>query len=159
MTTDPQAEHRWLQQLVGTWRYEVAAREASGAAPVVETGTEEVRMLGGLWLLCEARNDAPADGASSVMTLGFDPARGRVVGSFVASMMAYLWVYEGALDAAAGALTLDAEGPGMHDDGRMARYRDVIALDGRERRTLTSHVLRDDGSWEAFMTMRYERVR
>jgi hypothetical protein len=59
------------------------------------------------------------------MTLGYDPAKKRFVGSFVASMMTFLWLYDGELDAAQKVLKLDAEGPSFAGEGKMAKYVDA----------------------------------
>lgn len=72
------------------------------------------------------------------MTLGFDPAKGRFVGSFIASMMSMMWLYEGSLDAEGKSLVLDTEGPSMTGDGSMAKYQDVITFLSPDHRTLTS---------------------
>lgn len=69
----------------------------------------------------------------------------------------HLWVYDGSLDAAEKVLALDAEGPSMAGDGKMAQYRDVIEFKNDDHRVLTSHVRGDDGTWQAFMTAHYRR--
>jgi hypothetical protein len=92
------------------------------------------------------------------MTLGFDPAKGRFVGTFVASMMHHLWIYEGGLDAGRNALTLHTEGPGVEDDVKMAQYRDVITFEDDDYRVMTSSYQRDDGTWQLFMTAHYRRA-
>ncbi len=56
-------------------------------------------------------------------------------------------------------LTLEAEGPSMAGDGQMATYRDVIELKSDDHRVLTSHVLREDGTWQQFMTAHYRRTK
>ena len=38
------------------------------------------------------------NGAGS--TLGYDPAKKKYVGTFIASVMTHLWIYSGSLDAA-----------------------------------------------------------
>jgi hypothetical protein len=112
MKSEPQAEHRWLQKLVGEWTYEHEASMAPDKPKETFRGTESVRSLGGLWTVGEGTGDMPGGGTSkSVMTLGYDPQRKRFVGTFIASMMTYLWVYEGTLDASRKVLTLDTEGP------------------------------------------------
>jgi hypothetical protein len=40
----------------------------------------------------------------------------------------------------------------MAGDGKMAKYKDVIELKSDYHRVLTSHLLRDDGTWQQFMT-------
>lgn len=153
-------EHDWLERFVGEWAFEIDADATPDGPDGRHTGTETVRALGGGWIVCDGRGEVPGTGSvSSMMTLGFDPAKGRCVGSFVTSMMTHLWVYEGALDADGGTMTLETEGPGMSDDGTTARYRDVIELRSPDHRTMTSSVLGEDGTWRRFMTADYRRTK
>ncbi len=155
---EPGREHEWLQKLVGEWEYEHEAVMEPGQPPVKGTGIERVRSLGGLWILAEGQGEMPDGSAmTTMMTLGFDPDKGRYVGTFIASMMTYLWVYDGALDGAERVLSLEAEGPSFGAAGKMAQYKDVIEVKDDDHRTLTSHVLGDDGQWHQFMTAHYRR--
>lgn len=155
---EPQKEHRWLERMLGDWTWEAEAPAHADRPASRETGSEYVRSLGGLWVVGDMRSSGSGDnpGGESILTLGFDPARGRFVGTFVSSMMAYLWVYDGELEG--DTLTLYAEGPSFTDEGGMSRYRDVIELRGDSERVMTSHQETADGSWLPFMTMRYRRV-
>jgi hypothetical protein len=156
----PQQEHEWLQALVGEWTVEGEATMEPGKPPMKYQGSESVRSLGGLWILSEGKGGMPEDGAmTTIMTLGYNPQRRRYVGSFVASMMTHMWLYDGALDARRNVLTLDTEGPDMAAEGKMARYQDVIELKDRDHRTLTSQVLGEDGRWHQFMRAEYRRKR
>lgn len=158
MKVEPQKEHRWLQQLIGEWTYETEASMGPDQPLAKSTGTETVRSLDGLWLLAEGQGEMPGGGvATTLMTLGYDPQKQRFVGTWVGSMMTYLWVYDGELDAAEKLLTLSSEGPSMADDGKMARYRDVIEFKSADHRLLTSHLLGEDGQWHSFMTAHYHR--
>lgn len=160
MDAEAMKEHDWLQQLVGEWTYEMEASPEPGQPPMKHTGTETVRPLGGLWVLCEGQM-MQADGSTdrTVMTLGYDSKKQRFVGTFIGSMLTYLWVYEGTLDPSGTRLTLDCEGPGMSPEAPMATYKDVIEVLSADRRTLTSNVRGDDGNWTSFMTMRYQRIK
>ena len=159
MKVEPQKEHQWLQQFVGEWTYENEATMAPGQPPMKSTGTESVRSLGGLWVAGEGRWEMPDGGmATTVITLGYDPAKKRFVGTFIGSMMTHLWLYEGELDAAEKVLSLDAEGPSFSGDGKMAKYRDVIELKSATHRVLSSYLLGEDGKWIPFMTAHYRRV-
>jgi hypothetical protein len=97
------------------------------------------------------------DAATTLVTLGYDPQRHRFVGTFIGSMMSFLWIYAGTLDAAERALSLHAEGPSMAGDGSMAKYKDVVEITGENARTLTSYLRGDDGEWRVFMTAHYRR--
>jgi hypothetical protein len=160
MNTDPQFQHRWLQQFVGEWR--------CASEPVTDatqeggrwSGRETVRALGDLWVLFEGRGDMP-DGtaAHTLMTLGFDPScdeGGRFVGNWVGSMMTTLWRYDGELDAAGRVLSLYSEGPDFSGSGR-ARYRDTIEVFGPDERTLSSHMQDAAGNWHPIMLIRFRR--
>lgn len=98
MALDICDEHRWLSRLAGEWEYE--GRMIPDQPEFRASGTETVRMLGEVWMLAEAKGTM-ADGSetSSLIAVGFDPGTGRFTGSFMASMMTGLWLYDGALDA------------------------------------------------------------
>ncbi len=160
MKIEPQKEHHWLQRLVGEWSYEGEVMTGPGKLPEKFSGTASVRSIGGVWILCEGWGEVPGGGqASSIMTLGFDPQKNRYVGTFIASMMTNLWMYEGQLDSARKVLTLDTEGPSFSDDGKMAKYKDVIEIKSDDHRVLTSNMLDDDGKWHAYMTAPYRRKK
>jgi hypothetical protein len=149
-------EHAWLHRLLGDWRVESVDE---GAGSTDSDWMETVRPIGDVWVVAEGRGSMP-DGseATMVITLGFDPRVGRYVGSWIGSMMTQLWVYDGELDADGTTLTLYADGPDFEDPGTTRRYRDVIALEGDDRRALRSALLAPDGTWKEFMTMRYRRA-
>jgi len=161
MKVEPRKEHGWLQKLVGDWTYEGDYVTEPGQPQSTFKGSETVRSLGEIWVVSEGQGEMPGGGAATTMaTVGYDPRQERFVGTWIGSMMAHLWVYDGgSLDADAKALTLDAEGPSMAGDGTLAKYRDVIELESDDHRTLTSSVLGDDGGWRTFMTTRYRRKK
>lgn len=163
MQIEPQTEHRWLEKLVGEWTFEGECSMGPGQPPMKNTGVESVRSLGGLWTVGEGRGEMP-DGSGpsvSLMTLGYDPQKGHFVGSFVASMMTHLWIYErGALDSTGKVLTLDARGPSFSGDGTMVDYQDIIECASDDHRTLSSRMRDEDGNWSpVFMTAHYRRKR
>ncbi|HET6374144.1 MAG TPA: DUF1579 domain-containing protein [Candidatus Polarisedimenticolia bacterium] len=160
MENELQKEHKWLQRFVGDWSYDVECDTGPGQPQAKATGLEHVRSLGGLWIVAEGQGEMPGGGpATTITTLGFDPQRGRFVGTFIASMMTYLWLYDGELDAAGRVLTLNAEGPDMSTEGKTTKYKDVVEFKSDDHRMLTSHMLGDDGAWHQFMTANYRRKR
>ena len=156
---EPQENHRWLQKLVGEWRYEIDMPAGPDEPATKHEGSESVRPLGELWVIGEGSGEMP-DGspATTVITLGYDPGRGRFVGTWIGSMMTWMWVYDGELDDAGKVLTLESEGPDMSGGGGTARYRDVIEWVSDDHRLLRSQVLQDDGQWHEFMQADYRRV-
>lgn len=156
---EPQKEHVWLQKLVGEWTTEFIASIGPDKPQETFRGKETVRSIGGLWMVCESEGEMPGGGnAVNVMTLGYDPAKKKFLGTFIASMMTHMWVYEGELEPDGKTLPLHTVGPSFSGDGSMAKYKDVIELKSDNERAMTSHVLGDDGQWTQFMTATYRRV-
>lgn len=156
---EPQKEHLWLQKLVGEWTYTSSASMGPDMPPESCSGTESIRSLGDLWVLAEARGEMPGGGTMiSLLTLGYEPENKRFVGTFIASAMTKLWVYEdGQLDASEKVLTMSAEGPDFTQPGKTAKYRDVIEFKSDDHRVMSSHALGDDGQWHQFMEATYRR--
>lgn len=159
MAVELRKEHQWLGRMAGEWSYEMEAEGEPGQPPIRESGAESVRSLQGVWVMCESGGAMP-DGSTftSIMTLGYDPDAQRFRGTFLSSMMTYLWIYDGQLDAAGGVLTLDAEGPAYTGEGMM-NYRDTIQFQSDDHRVHTSSYQKGDGSWHQFMTVHYRRTK
>lgn len=159
MQADAQQGFGWLKQLAGEWTLETEAEGPPGEPPIRDTGTEHVRALEGVWVLCEAKwTQQDGSPATSITSIGYDAEKGRFMGTFLSSMMTYLWIYEGIMDDA-GVLSLDCEGPSYTDEPGMAKYRDTIQMVSDDHRVHTSSYQRADGSWHQFMTTHYRRVR
>ncbi len=162
MKVEPQKEHAWLQRLVGDWTYEIDAIMAPGEPPIKLRGNEIVRSVGGIWIVADGQGEMPGGGiAKTMLTIGFNQRKQRFVGSWIGSMMTYLWMYEGTLDASEKVLSLECDGPVFGPDGSMSegttRYKDVHALISENERTLTGNILGPDGNWSEMMTCTYRR--
>lgn len=157
---EAQKEHQWLQKMLGEWTAEGEAVMGPDQPPSQWKATETVRKIGEIWVAAEGTGDMP-DGSPSktVMTLGYDTQKKKYVGTFIGSMMTNLWVYEGELDASGKVLTLDAEGPSMSGDGKMAKYKDAIEFKSDDYRVMTSKAIGPDGQWHQFMTAHYRRKK
>jgi Protein of unknown function (DUF1579) len=155
---EPQKEHEWLQQLVGDWTFETEVDMGPNVPSMISTASDHSRALGDLWVLSEWEMELP-DGVkgTSLMTLGYDPARQRFVGSFVTSSMTHHWLYEGELDESGKVLTLNAQGPNFAGEG-MAMFQDIIEITGPNERRLYSQVQGPDGTWNRFMTSTFRRT-
>lgn len=99
----------------------------------------------------------PAAAWRLLMTLGYDPQKQKYVGTWIGSMMAHLWLYEGTLDAEGKVLTLNSEGPNCADEGKLATFKDVIEFPNDYQRVHSSYLLGDDGEWSRVMTTNYRR--
>ena len=155
----PGKEHQWLHRLIGEWTFETECNMGPDQPPLKSAGKETVRSLGGLWTIGEGEGAMPGGGVShSVMTLGYDPVSKRFVGTFIASVMTHLWPYNGTLDAEEKVLTLDSEGPSFADDGKTAKYQDIIEFISDDHRILSSQYLNPEGQWIPFMKAHYRKT-
>lgn len=155
-TTLPQ--HRWLLRMLGEWKSEGEADMGPGKPKDKFESSETVTSIGEIWVQFDGTmpGDKPA---RTQMTLGYDPARERFVGTFIGSMMTHLWPYEGTLDAAGRVLALDSSGPSFAGDGKILPYRDEIELVDDDHRILRSFLKGPDGAWTKFMEAHYRRVK
>src|SRR5687768_14313749 len=95
----PTKEHEWLGQRAGEWESECEVVMAPGQPAVKGKGSESGRKLGGFWVIGEGKNEMMGGmKVSSVMTLGYDVAKKKYVGTWVDSMQNHMWKYEGTLD-------------------------------------------------------------
>lgn len=135
-----------LHDLIGEW-VGVMPTEAN---PAGETGRVTVRAEGPASIVLEFSHDS-ADGKpqTALMTLT-DSSRQGLVGTFIASMMDYLWLYKGEINAD-GKLRLNTEGPKFDDTEGLAPYRDSIWFDGPDAWIMTSETVDADGNWTEFM--------
>ncbi len=157
-TQEPTPEHHYLLQLVGDWNIQTEYQMGPDQPRMQSTGTQSTRAIGSLWTLGEMITPG-ADGQSmlSLMTLGFDPARHKFVGSFVSSCMTHQWLYEGSLDDSQRVLTLVAEGPSFAGDGSLAKYHDVIEVVDRNTYLFSSRYQDPSGQWIEFMWGKHTR--
>ena len=153
-------EHAWLLQLVGEWRGEGEANVGPGQPAEHFVVDETIRAIGDVWVQGEGRGKMPGGTPCvTLITLGYDPDAKRFRGTFIGSMMTYLWVYDGELDAAGKVLTLSVEGPSMAGDGKIVQYQDIVEVKSDDHRTLTSQMQMPDGTWNRFMTAHYRRKK
>jgi hypothetical protein len=152
---EPQAEHRWLQQLVGDWSSEVHV--FMEGQEMTSQGSEHVRAIGGFWTVAENKGEFAGQPFTGLQTLGFDPEKGKFVGTWVDSVNNYMWVYEGELDAAKKKLTLRTKGKcPMNPDG-LSNFEEVIELKSPDHKVFTSSVQGKDGKWTKGMQIEYRR--
>lgn len=158
-TAKSQKEHEFLNRIVGDWIMTASSgHEAYDPNDPEQVFTEKVRSIGGLWIIGEGTGKMP-DGTSmtAVITVGFDPAKGNFVGTWVGSMMTNLWVYKGWLEEDGKTLTLEAEGPAFDGSGDTATYHDVLVLHDDNHRSFSGSVKQPDGTFKTFMTSEFRR--
>lgn len=154
-TPQPTKEHQWLGQLVGEWTVEGEAVCDPSAPPEKFKGTERVRRVGAFWTTSEYTGELLGQPFTGVFTLGYDAQKRRFVGTWIDSMQAHLWQYQGTLDAAGKTLTLETEGP-CCKTGKIMKVRDILEIRSKDERVFTMTV-ENDGKWVPAMTLHYRR--
>lgn len=153
----PQSQHHWLNQLVGEWDFVHLCKMPDGTENTTP-GTMMCRTLGGMWLICESTYELDDSSWYSVITLGFDPEQNQYVGTFIGSMMANIWHYQGNLDGSGRRLPLMSEGPSLTGNGT-TKYRDTIEIIDGDTWLFTSEMLTEDGQWVQFLDGKHLRSK
>src|SRR5262245_63752862 len=141
----PQKEHEWLKQLAGEWEFETEASLEPGKPPLKITGTEQVRMLGGFWVIAENKGTLFESPFTGILTIGFDGETKKYVGTWIDSMHSHLLRYEGTADAGGKALTLLTEGPNPAAPDKRCTCKDVIEVKSKDHKFITSSMRGEDG--------------
>ena len=148
----PEKEHHWLQQFVGEWQTESKAVMIPGQPAIESSGSISSRMIGGFWVINEMKGDLPGATVIGIQTIGYDPSKRKYVGTWVDSMVNHMWHYEGTVDETGKILTLQAEGPNMMLEGKLAKFEDQYEFKSANEIAISSRMLGDDGKWVTFMT-------
>ena len=96
--------------------------------------------------------------AESMITLGYDAAKKKYVGTFVCSAQDYLWEYEGAFDETGKKLVLTTIGPSLTDPAQQQTYRETIELTDADHKVFTSSFQDAEGEWQEIVSVNYTRV-
>jgi hypothetical protein len=122
------------------------------------TGRVETRQVGPLWTLIDCHGETLESGRwNSLFTLGCDAEKKKFVGTFVASMMTFLWICEGDLDSEGKVLTLCVDGPSFDGQG-MAQHQDMFEIVDLNHWILHSKILNPSGQWVDFLVGHHRRL-
>ncbi|MBK9385973.1 MAG: DUF1579 domain-containing protein [Planctomycetes bacterium] len=152
-------EHKWLRQLVGEWEVASECWTGPSTPPMKFESVEKARAIGELWVLAESNGKVAGIPFTSLLTLGYDPAKKCYVGSWVDTMQTHHWVFRGALDEAQKLLTLETEGPYFEDTTKTVPFRNSFELVSPDHKIFRSSVKQPDGTWLNFLTAHYRRKR
>ncbi|HEX8295971.1 MAG TPA: DUF1579 domain-containing protein [Chthoniobacteraceae bacterium] len=155
----PAKEHAWLERFVGEWETSAEICCNPAEPPMLCAGTETAAMLGGFWLVARGSSEMGKMPFESVLTLGYDPKRGKYVGTWIDSMTSHLWQYEGTVNAAGNILTLDTEAEFPGAPGKLSRFKEVTEFKSDDHRIFTSSIEGENGEWRTTVTVNYRRKK
>lgn len=116
-------------------------------------------MLGGFWVVSQMESEMMGEKMHAIQTVGYDPEKGKYVGTWVDSMINHMWKYEGSVDKTGKVLTLEAEGPSFTKPGEKSPYRDVYEFVSKDEIKVSSQVEMEPGKWTTFMTGEIKRKK
>ncbi len=114
----PTHEHGWLQKFTGEWRTECKGTMGPGQPPMQCSGTLTARKLGEFWIVNEMKGEMSGAPMTGIQMIGNDEVRKKYVGTWVDSMSAFMWQYEGSVNSSGKVLKLEADGPNFMGDGK-----------------------------------------
>lgn len=145
----PAAEHQFLKRFVGEWECKNEAFMEPGQPPVISIGQMTGKMVGDFWAIVVVNVPDPERPYHGRATFGFDSLKQKkYFGTWVDSMSAFLWKYEGLVQG--NKLILNSEGPNPFEPGKMVKARDTWEFEGDDLIVLTGAMEGPDGK---FMTM------
>jgi hypothetical protein len=152
----PTPHHEAMKAAVGTWDAVVKMQVGPGKPPMESKGVEVNRLLmGGLWMQSSFSSDmggVPFEGSG---LFGYDPAKGRHVGTWVDSMVMSQAFPQGTCKDHCREVTMTFMGVGM--DGKPCAYKEVSTQVDADHRTMTMYVKGKDGKYALEMEIAYTR--
>jgi hypothetical protein len=150
----PGPEHEVFKKDIGTWDATIEVHTGPGMPPMVSAGVATNRLAcGGLWLVTEFINHTTGFEGHGVY--GFDPAKGKYVGTWVDPTRTFLAVGEGTWDAAARSMTFWTETTGPH--GKPMRWRETTETRDPDTLVWRSFMPGPDGGEREVMNATYRR--
>jgi len=154
----PVKEHELLQKFVGEWESEGEAFMAPGQPPTKLKGVESSRLIGGFWFVAQIKSTVPDFPYEQILTIGYDPAKKKYIGTVIDSMTSHIWQFEGTFDVTGNILTWETEGP-VPSPQTPSKFREVTELKSPDHKVFTSSIQGPDGSWNTIMTINIRRKK
>lgn len=155
----PTKEHAFLKKFAGDWESTGKTAAAPGQDAVTCTATIHNKMVGGFWLVSEAKSEMMGVNFTAIQTIGYDEKSKKYMGTWIDSMMNYMWKYEGSVDKTGKILTLEAEGPNFLKPGTTGKFRDIYEFKSDDHIASISQMQGEDGKWITFMTGSMKRKK
>ena len=140
----PGPEHEFLKQFVGTWTSTMEMRMAADQPWAKATGSDTYTMLGGFWLVQEAKGDMGGMSFSGIGQTGYDPYKKKYVSTWVDNMGPCLSIGEGTLDKTGKILTTIANSTDC-ETGKPCTFRIIQEMKDKDTCTFSFFMTGKDG--------------
>lgn len=155
----PTAEHKLLQDEVGTWNAKMKLFPTPGAEPTVTDATETIELgPGGLWILSKFEGEIMGMPFTGHGVTGYDPVKKKYVGTWVDGMSPSLMITEGEYDPATKTTTSFAEGRDPAS-GATIKYKQISRTIDENTRTFEMLQPGEGGEFVKMMEIEYTRKK
>jgi hypothetical protein len=150
----PSAEHELLKSDVGTWDASIEVNVVPGTPPQGSRGVARNRLAcGGMWLITDFLNETTGFEGHGIY--GWDPAKGKYVGTWIDPMRTFIAVSEGTYDPATRTMTMWFETAGPQ--GKPMKWREVTERKDADTRVWRSIMSSPDSKEFEVMKALYTR--
>ena len=151
----PTKEHQKLAVRAGSWDASIESMGPTGSMEKSKGKSVAKVAYGGFWLVEDFKAEFMGMKFQGQGMTGYDPVKGKYVGTWVDSMSPYLMTLEGNFDDTGKILTMTGMGMGM--DGKMAKHRLVTHEKNANHAVMEMFVTGPDGKEMKAMTINYTR--
>jgi hypothetical protein len=151
----PGPQHQKLAANAGTWDAAIEMMGPDGKMMPSKGASVQTMGPGGFWLLDDFVADLGGQPFHGKGATGFDPLKGKYVGTWIDSMSPSLLVLEGDFDASGKVLTMTGTAPGF--DGKPAKYRMVTTFVDAKTMRFEMFVAGEDGKEMKMLSIAYTR--
>ena len=151
----PGPQHQKLAAHAGTWDAAIEMMGPDGKMMPSKGASVQTMGPGGFWLLDDFVADLGGQPFHGKGATGFDPLKGKYVGTWIDSMSPSLLVLEGDFDASGKVLTMTGTAPGF--DGKPAKYRMVTTFVDAKTMRFEMFVAGEDGKEMKMLSIAYTR--
>jgi hypothetical protein len=151
----PGPQHQKLAAQAGTWEAAIEMMGPDGKMQPSKGASVQTMGPGGFWLLDDFVADLGGQPFHGKGATGFDPLKGKYVGTWIDSMSPSLLVLEGDFDASGKVLTMTGTAPGF--DGKPAKYRMVTTFVDAKTMRFEMFVAGEDGKEMKMLSIAYTR--
>ncbi|MCB9831445.1 MAG: DUF1579 domain-containing protein [Planctomycetes bacterium] len=136
---EPQAEHKMLLQGVGNWNVAGKFYMDPSQPPMESTGKEVVEALGAFWVVGHYSSEFMGMPFNGVSKMGYLPAEGCYVSTWIDSMMPFLFVLKGKMEADGKTLVLKGDGPNFMTGEGTIPHKMTTVFDGPDRHVMAMY--------------------
>jgi len=149
----PTAEHKWLQQGLGTWEGTLT-HFVPGEEPHSVAAKEVVEALGDFWTQSRFSCDFQGTPFKGAGTMGYDPAKKKIVGTWIDSFSDSMSIMEGEFTQSGKGMVARFDAPDMN--GKIQPHR-IETTFGNDAYTSTFYV--GEGAGTKSMVIEMHRAK